>query len=396
MAEYRTVTAIATVTQRTFNADGTVSTNTFDVTAEAGKVVTINSYITIEQTEEGAVVTVTDTHGSTTATIYNGKDGADGAPGAKGDQGERGEKGEKGDPGTPGVKGDKGDTGATGAKGDTGEIGPAGEKGEKGDTGATGPQGQKGDKGDTGDTGPKGDKGDKGEKGDTGASGADGKDGKDGINGINGKDGKDGTDGVDGKDGADGFSPIASVSKSGNTTTITITDKNGTTTATVNDGVGDVASVNGKTGAVVLNADDVGALPDDTEIPTVPTNVSAFTNDAGYLTSYTETDPTVPSWAKAQNKPTYTASEVGALPDTTTIPTTTSELTNDSGYVNASEAANAAPVQSVNGQTGTVVLDASDVGALPDTTVIPTKTSDLTNDSDFMSGMTILAYGKST
>ena len=34
-------------------------------------------------------------------------------------------------------------------------------------------------------------------------------------------------------------------------------------------------------------------------LPTVPTNVSAFTNDAGYLTSYTETDPTVPSWAKA-------------------------------------------------------------------------------------------------
>lgn len=56
-------------------------------------------------------------------------------------------------------------------------------------------------------------------------------------------------------------------------------------------------------------------------IPTVPTNVSAFTNDAGYLTSYTETDPTVPAWAKAANKPTYTASEVGALPNTTTIPT---------------------------------------------------------------------------
>ena len=53
-------------------------------------------------------------------------------------------------------------------------------------------------------------------------------------------------------------------------------------------------------------------------------------------------------------------------------------------------------VISVNGQTGTVVLDAADVGALPDTTVIPTKTSDLTNDSGFMTGMTILAYGKST
>ena len=56
------------------------------------------------------------------------------------------------------------------------------------------------------------------------------------------------------------------------------------------------------------------------DIPTVPTNVSAFTNDAGYLTSYTETDPTVPAWAKASTKPTYTASEVGALPDTTVIP----------------------------------------------------------------------------
>lgn len=40
-------------------------------------------------------------------------------------------------------------------------------------------------------------------------------------------------------------------------------------------------------------------------------------------------------------------------------------------------------VNSVNGQTGDVVLDAEDVGALPDDTPIPTKTSDLTNDSGF-------------
>lgn len=39
------------------------------------------------------------------------------------------------------------------------------------------------------------------------------------------------------------------------------------------------------------------------------------------LQSYTETDPTVPEWAKAATKPSYTASEVGALPDTTIIPT---------------------------------------------------------------------------
>ena len=33
----------------------------------------------------------------------------------------------------------------------------------------------------------------------------------------------------------------------------------------------------------------------------------------GYITTYTETDPTVPAWAKAQTKPSYTASEVGAM-----------------------------------------------------------------------------------
>lgn len=47
-----------------------------------------------------------------------------------------------------------------------------------------------------------------------------------------------------------------------------------------------VQSVNNKTGAVNLTAEDVGALPDTTVIPTVPSNISAFTNDAGYLTEH--------------------------------------------------------------------------------------------------------------
>lgn len=42
--------------------------------------------------------------------------------------------------------------------------------------------------------------------------------------------------------------------------------------------------------------------------------------------------PQVPSWAMQASKPTYTASEVGALPTGTKIPAKTSELTNDSGY----------------------------------------------------------------
>lgn len=45
-----------------------------------------------------------------------------------------------------------------------------------------------------------------------------------------------GADGQDGAPGADGFSPVASVTKSGDTATISITDKTGTTTATVKDG----------------------------------------------------------------------------------------------------------------------------------------------------------------
>lgn len=48
-----------------------------------------------------------------------------------------------------------------------------------------------------------------------------------------------------------------------------------------------------------------------------------------------------------------------------TIPTKTSQLANDSGYITS------APVISVNGKTGAVTLSASDVGALPAGTVIP-------------------------
>lgn len=72
-----------------------------------------------------------------------------------------------------------------------------------------------------------------------------------------------------------------------------------------------VQSVNGKTGAVELNATDVGALPDTT---TIPTKTSDLANDLGFISEYTETDPTVPAWAKAAQKPSYTPEEIGAQP----------------------------------------------------------------------------------
>ena len=60
-----------------------------------------------------------------------------------------------------------------------------------------------------------------------------------------------GADGIDGTNGADGYSPTATVSKNGDTTTISITDKNGTTTTTVKDGTD---GTNGRDGYVQYTA----------------------------------------------------------------------------------------------------------------------------------------------
>ena len=49
-------------------------------------------------------------------------------------------------------------------------------------------------------------------------------------------------------------------------------------------------------------------------------------------------------------------------------------------------------VDSVNGQTGTVVLTANDIGALPDSTTIPAMTSQLTNDSGYITNSALNGY----
>lgn len=95
---------------------------------------------------------------------------------------------------------------------------------------------------------------------------------------------------------------------------------------------------------------------DKTELPTVPSVVSAFTNDAGYLTEYTETDPTVPAWAKQENKPTYTAAEVGALPEDTEIPIFTNKAVLDKISEERVESWNEA-VTSAHTHNNKIVLD---------------------------------------
>lgn len=153
--------------------------------------------------------------------------------------------------------------------------------------------------------------------------------------------------------------------------------------------VGAVTSVNDQIGDVVLDAEDVGALPDTTVIPT---KVSELENDAGYVTAAQQGGVT--SVNGESGIVVLDATDVGALPSNTPIHNIPSGGTSgqilakasgsdyDAEWITAPSGGGA--VDSVNGKTGVVVLDAEDVGALPDDTTIPTKTSDLVNDSGFI------------
>ena len=203
-----------------------------------------------EQMKSGVVITIVDADGETSATLHNGANGEKGTDGKsayqiaveqgyqgsesdwlsslKGDKGEKGNTGAKGNPGQDGADGksayaiavehgyeDSEDKWLLSLKG---EKGDAGERGEKGDTGLQGERGERGETGQQGEQGPKGEKGDPGDRG---------------LQGVPGEKGEKGDAGVAGKDG---FSPIANVVKDGSVITITITDKNGTTTVTLTEG----------------------------------------------------------------------------------------------------------------------------------------------------------------
>lgn len=88
--------------------------------------------------------------------------------------------------------------------------------------------------------------------------------------------GATGSPGADGADGADGFSPIATVTKSGDTATISITDANGTTTATVTDGANgspgpaNTLSIGTVTSGATADATITGTSPNQTLNLTLP------------------------------------------------------------------------------------------------------------------------------
>lgn len=205
-----------------------------------------------------------------------------------------------------------------------------------------------------------------------------------------------------------------------------------------------VQSVDGQTGEVVTNAvktiaqtlTDVqkrqvrvnigagtssfdGSYNSLSDKPTIPTQTNQLENNSGFITSADV--PTKVS--ELENDSGYiTDAALNGYAKTNDIPTKVSQLNNDAGYVDSTGAKNAAPVQSVDGSTGTVVTNAvktitqtltdaqkaqartnigagtsSFSGAYDDLTgkpTIPSKTSELDNDLGFITNSALAPYAK--
>ncbi len=212
----------------------------------------------------GATVQVNVAYGTpAVGSISTGAKGDKGDTGSQGPQGETGPAGPQGPTGNTGASGPAGPTGIQGPKGEQGNTGPAGPAGADstvpGPTGPIGPQGITGPQGPAGADstvpGPQGPVGPAGTKGDTGATGAEG---PKGDTGEPGDVGPQGPPGVDGSDGAPGIGiptggsagQVLAKNSGGDYDTEWVDQSGG-------GGGGAVDSVNGQTGVVVLDQDDV-------------------------------------------------------------------------------------------------------------------------------------------
>ena len=156
-----------------------------------------------------------------------------------------------------------------------------------------------------------------------------------------------------------------------------------------------VTSVNSKTGAVVLSASDVGAYVKPTGGIPKTDLASAVQTSLDKADTALQTAP-VTSVNTKTGAVVLSASDVGAytLPSGG-IPKSDLSSAVQTSLGKADTALQSAPVTSVNSKTGAVSLSASDVGALPSSTAIPTKTSDLTNDSGFLTSAVTTFNGQS-
>ena len=242
----------------------------------------------VEQTVEGAALTVTDGSGATTATLRHGRDGIDGTDGRDGAPGRDGTDGRDGTSPSASVaqKGDGAVVTVTDASGTTTALLSNGRDGRDGIDGADGRAGADGRDGAdgispsarveqtdagalltvtdaSGTTTATLAHGARGEKGDPGAPGADGRDGEPGRDGA---DGRDGEPGAPGKDGADGVS----VTHEWDGTVLTVTSASGTSSADLRGPQGPAGGSGGSSGRGLFFVDGTmlpESIPSRIEVP---------------------------------------------------------------------------------------------------------------------------------
>ena len=159
---------------------------------------------------------------------------------------------------------------------------------------------------------------------------------------------------------------------------------------------------------------DLTNLP---QIPQIPADISAFNNDAGYITGYTETDPQFNAWDKDYNdlinKP-----EIPVIPNNVstfindagyitmdsvpTVPTNVSAFTNDAGYLTGytetdpqfnawdkdyNDLINKPEIPIIPNNVSTFINDAGYI-TMDSVPTVPTNVSAFTNDAGYLTGYT--------
>ena len=129
--------------------------------------------------------------------------------------------------------------------------------------------------------------------------------------------------------------------------TITVKDKSGTSLGSVTVPDNDTKNTAGATDSskklFLIGAESQGANPQTYSQDTacIGTDGLLYSGGQKVLTSFTETDPTVPSWAKESTKPSYTADEITGLGTAAKKNYTTSVVSGDSDLVTSGAVATA-------------------------------------------------------
>ena len=259
--------------------------------------------------------------------------------------------------------------------------GPAGPQGEQGPAGPQGEQGPAGPQGDQGPAGPQGEQGPAGPQGEQGPAGPQGEQGPAGPQGEQGPAGPQGEQGPAGPQGEPGVGVAQTLSLEGNNLTIS----DGNTVALPAGFSGDYNDLT-NTPQIPTVPTQVSAFTNDAnyitaaDVPAIPSNVSAFTNDARYITM--DSVPTIPTNVSAfTNDAGYITMD--SVPEIPTVPTNVSAFTNDANYITLSQV----PTQ-VNADWN-ATTGAAQILNKPTIPNVPTNVSAFTNDAGYLTEATV-------